>query len=397
MNLGELLFELRLDDKNFASGINKNEKIVREFASATIAGSNNIRSSFKLSGESVAVWGTAAEKVTKTIQEFKNKQVELKTKMEDLVASGIDKNVVATSNLGKSYDAVTQQIDAWEKKYTVFGNALEASKARYQVVTSELTKMKATGDTTSETFQKLQKEHDALKNNMAHLSTTTELTNNVLDGLTKTVTKLGIALTAAVTVPLAKLAKEMLTYAGNMQLYQVSFEVMFQSASKAANLITELRIMAAKTPFEMKDLTSGARTLVQFGESAETVMETVRVLGDIAQGNNERFQALSLAYAQMSSAGRLLAQDLYQMVNAGFNPLLYISEKTGKSLIDLREEMRDGAITTEMVKEAFYEATAEGGKFYQGMEKASKTLPGLVSTSKDDVTQMGNTFTDIAM
>ena len=58
-------------------------------------------------------------------------------------------------------------------------------------------------------------------------------------------------------------------------------------------------------------------------------------------GNNEKFSSMTLAFAQMSAAGRLMGQDLNQMINAGFNPLQVISEKTGKSIAVLKKEMDD--------------------------------------------------------
>lgn len=100
----------------------------------------------------------------------------------------------------------------------------------------------------------------------------------------------------------------------------------------------------------------------------------MKQLGDISLGNSDRFQRLSLAFAQVSAAGKLTGQDLLQMVNAGFNPLQEISKKTGQSISDLKDQMADGAISTKMVEEAMKSATEEGGRFAGGMEKASKTF-----------------------
>lgn len=91
-------------------------------------------------------------------------------------------------------------------------------------------------------------------------------------------------------------------------------------------------------------------------------------------GNADRFQHLALAFAQVSAAGKLTGQDLLQMVNAGFNPLQEISKKTGKSISELKDDMADGAISVKMVEDAMKGATSEGGRFFGGMEKASKTF-----------------------
>lgn len=71
------------------------------------------------------------------------------------------------------------------------------------------------------------------------------------------------------------------------------------------------------------------------------------------------------------------------MINAGFNPLQQISEKTGKSIAQLKEEMSKGAISAQMVQQAFLDATAAGGKFYNMSENASKTINGQISMMQD--------------
>ena len=83
--------------------------------------------------------------------------------------------------------------------------------------------------------------------------------------------------------------------------------------------------------------------------SAENVTKDLQILGDISGGNSERMKYLTLAFSQAGSAGKLMGQDLLQMVNAGFNPLQVISEKTGRSMGDLRKDMEKGKISFSML------------------------------------------------
>jgi tape measure domain-containing protein len=101
---------------------------------------------------------------------------------------------------------------------------------------------------------------------------------------------------------------------------------------------------------------------------------------------------MTLAFAQCSSAGRLMGQDLLQMINAGFNPLQEISKKTGKSMAVLKKEMEDGSISVGMVKQAFIDATSEGGRFYQMTDKQANTLNGKWSTMKDGIAAVARTI-----
>ncbi len=163
----------------------------------------------------------------------------------------------------------------------------------------------------------------------------------------------------------------------------IQMEVMLGSAEKAKDLLHEIEQFAAATPFESKDLIESTKLLLQFGVSEKKVMGVMKQFGDITAGDANKLHAMTLAFGQMSSTGRLMGQDLNQMINAGFNPLEYISKKTGQSIAELKREMEKGNISVQMVEEAFADATKEGGRFHGMMEKQSKTMGGQWSTAMD--------------
>ena len=174
-------------------------------------------------------------------------------------------------------------------------------------------------------------------------------------------------------------------YNAQMEQYNTSFTTMLGSAERSQSLVADLKKFAADTPFEFPDLAKGTQTLLSFGVSSNDVMGDLKMLGDVSQGNTERFDALSLAFGQVSSAGKMSGQDLLQFINAGFNPLNEMAKKSGKSMSDLRDEMSKGQISAQDVAEAFQSATSEGGQFYNALENQSKTFNGQLSTLKDNV------------
>ncbi len=210
----------------------------------------------------------------------------------------------------------------------------------------------------------------------------------------------GMFLKLGVGALITKIGKDMssmgIGFNAQIQEYQTNFEVMTGSADKAAKHVRELKEMGARTPFELSDLASASQTLQAFGTNVDDVHGSLGMLGDISLGNKERFNSLALVYGQVRSQGKLMGQDLLQMINAGFNPLQVISEKTGESMSSLKDKMAKGQITFEMVEEAMKTATSEGGRFYQGMEKASKTFRGQMSTLKDTINEFLGAFTQPA-
>jgi tape measure domain-containing protein len=187
----------------------------------------------------------------------------------------------------------------------------------------------------------------------------------------------GVGLAAkAITTPFVNAASE-------AQNLRTQLDVLTGSSENGAKMYKSLVDMAERTPFESADLTAATSTMLAFGVSSEKVLPVLSQLGDISMGNKDRFAGLSLAFGQVSATGRLMGQDLLQMVNAGFNPLEIISKKTGRSMIDLKKDMEEGKISVAMVEDAMKTATAQGGRFFGGMDKASKTYSGRMSTLAD--------------
>ncbi len=164
-----------------------------------------------------------------------------------------------------------------------------------------------------------------------------------------------------------------------IQSLEISFEVLLGSKEKADALFNEMRTFASSTPMQLKDLAGAAQTMLGFGIAAEEVMPMLKAIGDVSMADTQKFQSLSLAFSQVSSSGKLMGQDLMQMINAGFNPLNEISKQTGKSISELKDEMSKGAISAEMVADAFKSATSEGGQFYGMLDKQSQGIKGAIS------------------
>lgn len=173
-----------------------------------------------------------------------------------------------------------------------------------------------------------------------------------------------------------------------MEQANISFEVLLGSAEKAKTMLKDLRTLGAETPLEFTGLQKNAQTLLSFGIAAEDILPTVKMLGDVSGGDAQKMESLTLAFAQMMSTGKLMGQDLLQMINAGFNPLQIIAEKTGKSIGDLKKEMELGAISSEDIAKAFKDATSEGGRYHDMLKRQANSTAGAISNFNDTITTL---------
>ena len=192
---------------------------------------------------------------------------------------------------------------------------------------------------------------------------------------------------------LAKVVKSGIDYNASMESYLTNFKVMLGNEEQAAAKLSELRKMAASTPFALSDLTEGTQTLLQFGIAADDTTGVLKRLGDISLGNADKLQTLVRAYGKMSSAKKVTLENVNMMIDAGFNPLNQICEATGESMSDLYKRISDGSVSFEELQYAVQAATSEGGQFYNGMLEASQTFSGRMSTLKDNVSALTGELT----
>jgi len=202
---------------------------------------------------------------------------------------------------------------------------------------------------------------------------------------------------ATITTAFIALGTLAVNYNSQMEQYQTSFEVMLGSQEQALDMVEQLKEAAAKTPFEMKDLASTTQLLLNYGLTADEAKDKLMMLGDIAQGDADKMQRIATAYGQMSSAGKVSLEDIKQMIEAGFNPLQEISETTGESMESLYDRISNGTLTIDEITASMERSTAEGGKYFQSMEKQSQTLSGKLSTLKDTINSaLGEAFSSVS-
>lgn len=299
---------------------------------------------------------------SQVVNGFTEKIIAQKTVVKDVEADvkrlgdayrvALKRNPLSASSKLKEYNAARKALD--EEKAALFGLTQEQANARLSV-------------------KKLRDEY-ALYNN---------------DGKKVVETNEGIAISwkKALTViggigALKALGSEIIRVRGEFQSMQTAIETMV-GKDVAGKLIPQIKEMAKVSPLTLTDFVSAEKMMLGFNIEADKTVRYLQALSDISMGDSQKFNSLTLAFSQMSAAGKLMGQDLNQMINAGFNPLQTMSEKTGKSIATLKDEMSKGAISAEMVQQAFIDATSAGGKFYNMSENASKTINGQLSMMQD--------------
>ena len=198
----------------------------------------------------------------------------------------------------------------------------------------------------------------------------------------------------AVVGGIIALGVSMVKASARMESTRVSFETFTGSVEAGAKIMKELQDFSIVTPFTIDQVNKAAKTLLAFGTTADEVKGTLKLIGDVSAGTGKDLGEMAVIFGQVKSMGKLMGQDLLQLINAGFNPLAEIARTTGKSMVSLKEEMSKGLISFDMLEGAFESATSKGGLFFDMMDKQSKTLAGRISTLTGNVDLMLAAFGD---
>ena len=274
-------------------------------------------------------------------------------RLGDAYHIALKRNPLSANSKLEEYNAARKALD--EEKAALFGLTQQQAEARLSV-------------------KKLRDEYALYNDNAKEI---VESNNGITISWKKALAVIGGA------GVLKALGAEMIRVRGEFQAADTAIETLLGNKEKVNALMSQVREFAKISPLEFSDVTAATQMMLGFNIEAEKVPRYLQAIGDVSMGNTQKFNSMTLAFSQMSAAGKLMGQDLNQMINAGFNPLQIMSEKTGKSIATLKDEMSKGAISAEMVQQAFIDATSAGGRFYQMSENASKEINGQLSMMQD--------------
>ena len=175
----------------------------------------------------------------------------------------------------------------------------------------------------------------------------------------------------------ANLIASGIEYNAMMEGYLVSYTATLGGNEEAAaKLLEDMRVLSQETPLNMTGVTKATNQLLSYGVAAEDIIGTLRMLGDLAKGNNVAFNSIARAYGQMLGAGKLYSQDANQFINAGVPLWQLLSDYTGLPITTLRMATKNGEIGVDHVVEALKASTSEGGRFYNQLNAAAETYNG---------------------
>lgn len=213
-----------------------------------------------------------------------------------------------------------------------------------------------------------------------------EIVKSLTDSLKRTAAEIGGL------VAIKKFGSDVIEATGKMQQLQVALSTILQDKSKADQLIADIVQFAAKTPFNLDDVATGAKQLLAYGSSADNVVNELSMLGDVASGLQIPIGQLIYLYGTLRTQGRAMTVDIRQFAGRGIPIYEELAKVLGVSKDQVSELVKEGKVGFKEVEQAFKNMTSEGGKFANLMESSAGTWPQRLSNIEDTLFQKMNEF-----
>ena len=193
---------------------------------------------------------------------------------------------------------------------------------------------------------------------------------------------------AGIGVAVAAIGAKSIVAASKLQTVQTAFTNMLGSAEKSAAFVKDLQEFAAKTPFELSQVTSAAQKFLAFGFTAEQVIPTLTAVGDAAAGvglGADGIDRVTLALGQIAAKARVQSDEMLQLTEAGIPAWQMLADKIGVTVPQAMDMVTKGMVDAQTGISALVEGM--NTKFGGMMAQQSQTIQGTWSTMMDGMEQ----------
>lgn len=225
---------------------------------------------------------------------------------------------------------------------------------------------------------------------------------NAVKNMSKSVTNEGKALddmfkklaggvsTMAAGLSATALTKKIFDIRSEFQQLEVAFSTMLKSEEKANKLMKDATEFAATTPFDLKGVAAGIKQNLAYGASVDTVIDEMRMLGDVAAGVGAPLNDLVYLYGTLRTSGRVATIDIRQFAGRGIPIYEELAKVLGVAKNEVAGLVTAGKVGFADIEKAFKNMTSAGGMFNNLMANQSKTLRGQYSNLVDNIEMMFN-------
>lgn len=176
--------------------------------------------------------------------------------------------------------------------------------------------------------------------------------------------------------------------AADMEQTRKAFTTLLKDATLAKDFLAELEIFAANTPFELPGLLQASKKMLAFGFTAQQVIPVLTAVGDSAAAlgmGQDGIDRLTIAIGQMQAKGKVSAEEMLQLAEAGVPAWQMLADAMGTSIPQAMKMAEKGTIDSATGIQAII--SGMNSKFGGMMQEQSSTINGMLSNIQDSIGQ----------
>lgn len=176
--------------------------------------------------------------------------------------------------------------------------------------------------------------------------------------------------------------------AADMEQTRKAFTTLLKDATLAKDFLAELETFAANTPFELPGLLQASKKMLAFGFTANQVIPILTAVGDSAAAlgmGQDGIDRLTIAIGQMQAKGKVSAEEMLQLAEAGVPAWQMLADAMGTSIPQAMKMAEKGTIDSATGIQAII--SGMNSKFGGMMQEQSSTINGMLSNIQDSIGQ----------
>lgn len=181
----------------------------------------------------------------------------------------------------------------------------------------------------------------------------------------------------------------MIDFNSTLEQATIGFTTMLGSAKQANAYLSKMMEFAARTPFQFQELVGASQRLLALGFAANKIEPTLRSVGDTvaALGGTMDYQGQIIirALGQMQAKGKVSAEEMMQLSEAGISAWQYLADQYNTTTADMMQRTRKTVVDSGTAVTAILKGMSKD--FGGMMDAQSKTLQGAFSTVLDYTSQ----------
>ena len=239
--------------------------------------------------------------------------------------------------------------------------------------------------TTEELKLLITAEVDAAVRNLAKTQNEADKAQKKLKEYAAAYDQWGAKLTKTLSLPLAGAAAYAVKAATDFEKVRTTYGALLGDVEKGNALFEELKTFSASTPLSFDTLNAAAQNFLGAGFAADELTAKMRMLGDVALGDADKFSRLSMQFNQVKTKGKAELEELKIFAEAGIPIFDELAQMMGVSTEEIFKMTSEGKIGFEELNGVLARLTGEGGKFHNMMQTISGTTAGSLSNALDNL------------